>query len=202
MFGNQLFSLYESGGDLDGDGLDDIRFDNVTLLLNAVDSLTGEDRFIELRKRKPQFRRLTTVDELTREARQRRDKQIDEANKAAEQGLAEAQKALDAAVEAIRSRTGLDETTKAIMMESAEAAENRRLQAKQQRIEQDKERAIARTELEHRRQVGEVQDRIRLLAVLIPPIPALLLGGFIFVRKRRREQETIPQTRRRAGARS
>lgn len=201
MFGNQLFSLYEGGGDIDGDGLEDIRFDNVTLLLNAVDSLTGEDRFIALRKRKPVFRRLTTVDELTREARQERDKQVDDANAEAEAGLQAAQTALKESIEAIRARAGLDETTKAIMIESAEAAENRRLQAKQQRIEQAKERAIARTEIEHRRQVGEVQDRIRLLAVLLPPIPALLLGAFIFFRKRRRERETIPQSRQRSLAR-
>lgn len=200
LFGDQFFSLYESGGDVDGDGLEDIRFDNVTMLLNAVDSLTGEERFIELRKRRPVFRRLSTVDELTRDARRERDRQVDEANARAERELQEAQRALDEAVAAIRSREGLDETTKAIMVESAEAAENRRLAAKQERIEQDKKRAIARTETEHRRQVGAIQDRIRLLAVLLPPIPALLLGALIFARKRRRERETIPANRRRARA--
>ena len=199
MFSNLFFSLYESGGDVDGDGLEDIRFDNVTLLLNAMDSLTGEDRFIELRKRRPKFRRLTTVDEMTREANKERDDKVDEANKKADLELAEAQQALENAVAAIRAREGLDATTKEIMIQSAEAAENRRLQAKTARIEREKKRAIKRTQNEHNRRVGEVQDRIRLLAVLLPPIPALLLGVFIFARKRRRERESIPRSRQRGG---
>ena len=47
-----------------GDGLIDLRFDNVTFLLNLVDSLAGDDRFIELRKRQPKFRRLAWMDEF------------------------------------------------------------------------------------------------------------------------------------------
>src|SRR5690606_1990016 len=69
LFGDLFFVMRERGGDVDGDGLVDVRFDNVAFLLNLVDSLAEDDRFIELRKRKAAFRRLTTVDELTKEAR-------------------------------------------------------------------------------------------------------------------------------------
>lgn len=201
LFGDVIYTLYERGGDMDGDGSEDVRFDNVTFLLNAMDSLLGDERFIALRKRKPGFRRLTTVDELTREARKKRDEEIDKANDKADKELDEAKAALTQAVAEISGRTGLDETTKAIMIESAEVAENRRLEAKQKQIEQQKDRAIARTETEHKRHVGEIQDRIRLVAVLLPPVPVLLLGALIFARKRRRERESIPQSRKRSARR-
>ncbi len=201
LFGDQFFAMHERGGDLDGDGLEDIRFDNVTFLMNAVDALAGDEAFLELRKRRPRFRRLTLVEELTREARMQREREIEEANAAAERELDEAQAALDAAVEKIRERDDLDETTKQIMIKSVEAAENRRLAARRERIELEKAKKIARIEAEHARRIDEVRDRIRLLAVLLPPLPPLLLGAWIFGRRRRRERESTPSARRRTGAR-
>lgn len=43
LFGDQFFAMHERGGDVDGDGLDDIRFDNVAFLLNAIDTLAGDE---------------------------------------------------------------------------------------------------------------------------------------------------------------
>ncbi len=195
LFHDQFFQLRERGGDVDGDGLIDLRFDNVTFLLNLVDSLAGDDRFIELRKRQPKFRRLTWVDEQTEGARATLEKERTKANEKAEAELAEAQKALDEAVAAIKGRTDLDETTKEVMVQSAQAAENRRLQVKEAKIEREKAKAINHIETQHKRKIEEVQDRIRILALLIPPLPALVLAGLIFARRRRREAETIPQSR-------
>lgn len=200
LFGDPLFALHERGGDVDGDGIDDIRFDNVPFLLNAVDSLAGDDRFISLRKRRPRFRRLTKVDQLTVDAQKRRDKAIDEANGKAAEELEQAQKELDQSVKEIERRAGLDEATKRVMIESERTKQQRRLEARQKRIEADKKRAIRDSEREHKRAVGKVQDRIRLIAVLLPPIPALLLGTFILFRKRRRERDSIPQSRRKGAA--
>jgi ABC-2 type transport system permease protein len=121
---------------------------------------------------------------------------VQKANEAADAELDTAQQALDAAVKAIRDRSDLDETTKAIMIKSVEAAENRRLQAKREQIELEKARKTGRIELEHSRKVDEVRDRIRLMAVLLPPVPALLMGAWIVARRRRRERETIPESRR------
>ena len=197
LFGDQFFAMHERGGDLDGDGLDDIRFDNVPFLLNAIDTLAGDGELVDLRKRRAMYRRLTRVDALTKEARTRREAAIEAANKKAEDDLKAAQEALDAAVKAINDRADLDETTKAVLLRSAEEAENRRLNAKRDSIQRDKAKAVARVETEHLREVDAVQNRIRLVAVLFPPIPALLMGGLIFGRKRRREHESIPSARKR-----
>lgn len=201
LFGNNFYAMHERGGDVDGDGLDDVRFDNVTFLLNVVDDLIGDDRFIELRKRKSKYRRLTTVDDLKKEERAEREKQTQDANAKAEAELEEAKTALEGAVKAIRERADLDETTKEIMLKSAEAAENRRLQAKTETIELEKAKALDKVETRYQRESREIEDRIRIASVLLPPIPALMLFGFIYARKRRREHEAIPQTRRAGTAR-
>jgi ABC-2 type transport system permease protein len=199
LFGDLFFQMHERGGDIDGDGLDDVRFDNVPFLLNIVDSLAGDDRFVDLRKRRQEFRRLTRLDEETRESRTKRQESIDEANKKAEAELEEAKKALESSVAAIRDRPDLDETTKQVMLKSAEEAENRRLEAKTQKIEREKAKAVTKIESAHRRAVEQIQDQMRVWALLFPPIPALLMGIFIFVRKRLREADTIPAERRLGG---
>jgi ABC-2 type transport system permease protein len=201
LFGNNFYAMHERGGDVDGDGLDDVRFDNVTFLLNVVDDLVGDDRFLDLRKRKSKYRRLTEVDRMKEEERAAREQQTRDANTKAEAELEEAKVALEAAVKTIQERTDLDETTKEIMLKSAEQAENRRLQAKTEAIELEKAKALDKVETRYQRESREIEDRIRIASLLLPPIPALLLGGFIYGRKRRREHEAIPQTRR-AGARA
>jgi len=200
MFGDQFFAMHERGGDIDGDGLDDIRFDNVSFLMNAIDALSGDEGLVDLRKRRALYRRLTRVDDLTKDARKNREDAIQAANSNADNLLKEAQAALDAAVKAVNERGDLDETTKAVMLKSAEEAENRRLLAKREVIARDKEKSIARVEAEHLREVDAVQNEIRLAAVLLPPVPALFLGAIIFGRKRRREREAIPSSRKKASA--
>ncbi|MCX4245744.1 GldG family protein [Paraliomyxa miuraensis] len=195
LFHDQFFQLRERGGDTDGDGLIDLRFDNVTFLLNLVDSLAGDDRFIELRKRQPKFRRLTWIEDETEGARKTLEEERTKANETAKKELEDAQKALDDAVAAIRARTDLDETTKEVMAKAAEAAENRRLEVKEGKIELEKAKTINHIETQTKRKIGEVQDRVRLLAVVLPPIPALVLAGLIFARRRRREAESIPKSR-------
>lgn len=195
LFSDQFFALRDRGGDTDGDGLVDIRFDNVAFLLNVVDSLAGDDRFIELRKRQPKFRRLTWIDEKTEDARETLEKERTKANETAKQELEAAQKALDEAVAAIKGRTDLDETAKEVMVRSAQEAENRRLDVKEDKIAREKDKALNRIETEHKRKIDEVQDRVRILAVVLPPVPALVLAGLIFARRRRRESESIPKSR-------
>lgn len=195
LFHDQFFQLRERGGDVDGDGLIDLRFDNVTFLLNLVDSLAGDDRFIELRKRQPKFRRLTWMDEATEAARETAEKERTKANEGAEKELEEAQKALDEAVAAIKGRTDLDDNTKEVMVRSAEEAENRRLAVKEAKIEREKAKALNRIDTDRKRKDDEVQDGVRIYALALPPLPALFLGGLIFLRRRRRESESIPKSR-------
>ncbi|MBA3547881.1 MAG: GldG family protein [Nannocystis sp.] len=197
LFGDQFFVLNERGGDQDGDGVDEIKFDNVAFLMNAIDTLSGDVDLVDLRGRRSKYRRIDRVDEMTKEASARRNEEIKVASTTAEADIKAAQAALDAAVKKINDDATLDETTKAVLLKSAEEAENRRLNAKREKIQADKTRAVTRTQTEHLAAVRQVEDKIRSIAVLVPPLPAILLGGFIFLRKRRREQDAIPTSRKR-----
>jgi ABC-2 type transport system permease protein len=202
LFSDAFYAFYTRGGDLDGDGLVDLRIDNVNFILNCIDELAGDTRFIELRRRQPRFRRLETFEAMTREARMSREARLAEASAAAEEALASAQKELDAAVAEIEARQGLDETTKTVMIQSAQQAQQRRFEQRRQAIEREQDDAVAVVEREHRRAVSEIEDRIRVAAVLFPPLPALVLGVLIVGRRRRREAIRIPESRRASEARS
>ena len=60
-----IFRLREMGQD--PDSIIDFKFQNVTFVLNILDSLAGDDRFIDLRKRSRSHRILTKVEEATDE---------------------------------------------------------------------------------------------------------------------------------------
>lgn len=200
IFGDQFFVLNERGGDLDGDGIDDLRFDNVPFLLNAIDTLTGDAGLVELRGRKAQYRRLVTMDALTKEADDKRNAEIESANAQAEADLKSAQEALDAAVKKVQDDASLDETTKAVLLKSREEAENRRLTVKREQIERAKGRALKQTENERDKAVESVRARVRLAASVIPILPPILLGFGIWLRKRSRESDSIPSSRKRGAA--
>ncbi|MCP5110992.1 MAG: ABC transporter permease, partial [bacterium] len=97
MMGEQFFELRRRG-------IENLRFDNVTFLLNAVDELAGDGSFIELRKRRPKHRTLEAVEARTRVYEQQRVEQTEEAQATAEGRLEEAQARLDATVAELQAR--------------------------------------------------------------------------------------------------
>ena len=194
LIGDQFFKMRQQGGDIDGDGLVDVRFDNVVFILNVIDSLAGDDRFIALRKREPAFRRLTQIEKETESSKKEKEKARAAADTSAEEEIKAAQAALDAKILKIE-QSGGDETTRATQVRAARIAEERRLKVKEGEIEENARKEKDRIEARYQRKVDEVQNRYRLIAVLVPPLPALLLGMFIFWRKRQRERDLIPASR-------
>ena len=51
----------------------DFHFDNVPFVLNVLDTLAGDDRFVEIRTRRPAHRTLTRVNEATEKSRDEAD---------------------------------------------------------------------------------------------------------------------------------
>lgn len=188
LMGEQFFELRRRG-------LEQLNFDNVTFLLNAVDDLAGDPSFIALRKRRPRHRTLEAVEARTRiyEAQRLRETQAAEA--LAEQRLKEAQARLERAVREIEQRTDLDEQTKRIMLANVQSVENRRLQVARANIEDEKQRQIENSRAEMENAIRRIQNTIKLLAVSLPPVPAFLLFVAISVRKLRRERLRVPTDR-------
>ncbi len=188
MVSPEFFRLRETG-------VEQFNFDNVTFILNAVDVLTGEQSLVELRKRRPAYRTLTRLDEARRTLEIEKDKAVKSATDQAEDELARARDNLNKKVSEIEQRADLDETTRGIMIESVRQAEQRRLDVLSAAINDQKEARITEARTEAQQSISRVQDRIRLAAVLLPPIPALALAGIVFMRRRAQELEGVSRER-------
>ncbi len=177
-------------------GLGNLNFDNVSFFLNCIDMLVGDESFIELRNRRVKHRTLTSVEDQIQEFVQQRAIQEQKAETEAQVALSEAQRRLTEKVDEVRQRTDLDRRTKDIMARNIQEVEQRRFDALKANIEAEKEAKTAAAKEEMESKIRAIQSGIKTAAVLIPPIPVLLFGIWIFIRRRRREAESISETRR------
>lgn len=188
MLGEQFFELRRRG-------VENLNFDNVTFVLNAVDALAGDESFIALRKRRPKYRTLEAVEAQTKVYEDQRLKDTQEAEANAEKQLKEAQERLDKSVEAVRTRTDLDAQTKRIMIANQEQVENRRLAVARTNIEDGKQRQIENSRADMESSIRQIQNTIKLMAVALPPIPAFLLFLWVSVNRLRREKIGVSKER-------
>jgi ABC-2 type transport system permease protein len=188
LMGEQFFELRRRG-------IENLNFDNVTFLLNAVDQLAGDPSFIALRKRRPKHRTLEAVEARTRTYEAQRLKDTQEAEALAEQRLNEAQARLDRAVREIEQRPDLDEQTRQIMISNVRSVENRRLTVARTNIEDEKQRQIEISRADMENSIRGIQNTLKLMAVALPPIPAFVLFVFVSIRRLRRERIGVPVDR-------
>jgi ABC-2 type transport system permease protein len=92
----------------------ELKFDNITFVLNAVDVLAGDDSYVALRKRRPRHRTLEKLEAQTKIHNQRLLDESREAEERAEKERQEAQARLDAKVKEVEARTDIDERRKEI----------------------------------------------------------------------------------------
>ena len=174
-------------------GSEDFNFDNVTFVLNCVDSLAGDESFLALRKQRRQHRTLALLEEYDREYEADRQKRESAAEDEAEEQLAAARERMDEKIERIESDDELDERTKQIMLAQARENEQRRLDVAESNIEDQKQRAIAESLTAKQRKIRAVHGRVRLLAATVPALPALLLGIVVaLIRNRRENRGAVP----------
>lgn len=188
LLGEEFFEIRKRG-------VENLNLDNVTFVLNAIDDLAGERSFISLRKRRPRHRTLEAVEARTRTFEQKRDQDAQTAAATAERRLQEAQARLNAAVAAVDARTDLDEQAKQIMISNLQTAENRRLQVARANIEDERQRALENARAAMEGSIRGIQSTIKLLAVVLPPIPAFVLFLIMSVRKLARERSRISTDR-------
>ena len=176
-------------------GEENLHFDNVTFVLNCVDVLAGDDAFVQLRKKRPKRRTLTRIADMTRDVKIAAREQQDAAEQEADKALQKAQKELDDAVDKIRNNKELDRRTKEVLAQNERRTQQRKFDVAKAEIEAQKQEQVKEIETELQRSVRAVQRRIKLLAVLLPPIPALLIGIAVFFARLAGEKEGVDPKR-------
>ena len=171
-------------------------FDNIVFFLNAIDVLVGDEAFIALRNRRVKHRTLERVEVQTRGFMERRIQEEQQAEKDARTALEGARNRLKQRLQEIDERRDLDVQAKQIMVRNLEEVENRRLRVLEANIDLTKNARIRASREIMEAQIRRIRGTIRTLAVLLPPIPVLLLGAVLFVRRERREREGARAARR------
>jgi ABC-2 type transport system permease protein len=191
--GNQFFQIRRQVND------PNMRFDNVPLVLNCIDSLVGDESLIELRNRRPALRRLTAVEAAQAQYEKRWAAQKRTAEEESDTALDAAKARLTAAVDKIRNDPALDAQAKETKIVEAEQVENRRFEVEKANIEAKKKESIEMAKYDRDSARAGIHNRYRVLTVLLAPVPALLLGIATLVRRRSRAQAIVPKNRQVSG---
>jgi ABC-2 type transport system permease protein len=64
-----------------------------------------------------------------------------------------------------------------------------------EQMERDRDKKIGDARREADLQIRGIQNRYKMLAVFLPPLPPLLVGIIVFVSRRLKEREGISKTR-------
>ncbi len=168
---------------------------NVTFILNMIDILAGEDRFVEIRKRTRTHRTLTEIDKATRKYRDKALKQEDEFVAEIKKEIDDAQKGFEEKVAEVEKREGLSRIARQQLLQRVQLREQDKLNAQIKALEADRSRRVNQIKYQLKQDIREEQDRSKLYAILVPPILPLLLALYVFFGRRRTEREGIAQDR-------
>ena len=186
------------------------RFQDMTFVLNIIDALAGESTFLGLRNRRVNHITLTVVEQTYEKAMEevysadqefqidferQRSKilaEIQQKTKPLEDLITKDERKRDAgeAYDAVRMKARKN------LLESERRAQAEKFKTQIEELENDRREKKRRIDLKAELEIQEIQRKFKLAAVLLPPIPPLLVGLIVFTRRRLREREGISKSRR------
>jgi ABC-2 type transport system permease protein len=189
------------------------QFENVNFLLNIIDVLSGDDDYVEIRKRKPKHSTLRIVEVGAQEARQTEfrermtyQKDFDQAVKAIEEENAKEIDKFQKELEELQAKQtdagqgGIrfsDLQSRAQKLAEVQERLKRRLDVKREQMQRQRDEKIEEIRRKVDLEILGIKNWYKALAVALPPIPPLLVGLIVFVRRRLREREGVAKSRMR-----
>lgn len=186
----------------------DLRVQNISFILNTVDVLAGETDYPAIRRHEPQHVTLRLFEELTQGYRLKEvdnQKQYqEEFNKAIRDAEEENQRTIAKFQEEANKlqREGATDPSKQQqliaklqLLQTQNMALDRKLGILKEKLESELTEKVNASRQEADLNVLGEQARYKYLAILLPPIPPLLVGIAVFVSRRVREREGIAKNR-------
>jgi len=192
------------------------KFDNVTFVLNVIDDLAKDDRFLDVRKKQTRHSTLKLVESQTSAAREEAEAEIlgfekefktaeDAAKAKQKETLAELQKKVDELTQQAET-SGTQPTGREIQralqsalqqMAAKQEVEQRRLDSTVERLTRERDKKLQKIERKLDGDVQKVQNSYKGMALFLPMLPPLVVGLLVFLRRRSLESEGVTAARRR-----
>ncbi|MFK7768447.1 MAG: Gldg family protein [Mariniblastus sp.] len=190
------------------------RFQNMSFVLNIIDSLVKETTYLGIRNRRVDHVTLAVVEETYETAMQKvyemdqeLTKDYDTSLNAARNEVMEKLRPLQTTIEKEQRKQakaaeanepydpGKLEAMKRLLSQEIQEKQAK-FKAKEAELQNERREKKRQIELDAELEIQEIQRKFKLAAVLIPPIPPLLVGLVVFTRRRLREREGISKARR------
>ena len=185
------------------------RFDNVTFVLNVLDSLAGDERFIPIRSRKLHYSTLQLVEQETQRIREDEKERNEQFNTEFEEALKKAkelsekqykefeerQKAIQEKQDRGEAITLEDYTGITTQLEEQRKKAQEELEKESRRLQAKREKDVEKTRRDFQQSIQRIQNEFKAWAVILPVLPPLLVGLVVFARRRLREREGVSRDR-------
>lgn len=188
MVSNWFFQRRSSGNS-------SLKLDNVAFVLNALDVLAGEESFLKLRSRRAKLRKLDRVEAQTIKYTNELFEAKEAADKEAKKERELAQARFDEEKKKIEENKTLNIQERFSQLQTLAETIRRKMKIADDEIQRKKEAEIKDAKMHREQQVRATEDRIRYLAILLPPIPALLLGIIVLFLRVSDERKNIATDR-------
>ena len=184
------------------------KFENVTFLLNVVDYLADEMDYIAIRKRKLRHSTLKTVEHQVGIQQGSQTDEISKSHKLTNSKIETMEEELEKEIEEFQEEVvRLQDPTsterpdpgmvraKLINLSSRQQENQRKVQVTRIQEERSRDKKIATIKRESESKLAALRNRYKLAAVLIPPIPPLLIAIIVFFVRRIRERKGVASAR-------
>jgi len=170
-------------------------FDNVTYVLNVVDALATEEDLLEIRKRRRAHRGLASIRDAIHEAKQEAETARKEAKSEYDKDIEAYTKQIKKEAEKLDAREDLNSWLKGVELGASQMVHQQQLHTKEKQRKQRLDERNEEIETELAVKTQQIQDRYKMWAVVVPPIPPLLVAIIVFFLRRTREYEGVARSR-------
>jgi ABC-2 type transport system permease protein len=183
----------------------DLHFQNVPFVLNVLDTLAGEERFINLRKRQLSYPTLSKVEAQLNAIRKENEDAIEEYRKDFNAEEKKAEKAKDEAIKKFQTQLDEIQGERPIDYKKLEAAtykiqittrnENMREAVKKESLKRERDEKIKRNNEDLALRTRVIQVQYKVAAIVLPPLLPFVLAVSVFFWRRSRESEGVSPRR-------